>query len=185
MTKNVEELIGQINCGKRGVLQRTCSKNKLVVRRNDSEHFRELKRSRKHLFTVKNMYTKHLVLVRSIIRRCSSKSPKSNKGKRYVVGVNIRINQHMETLHIQLDLVTEQRDDINRKISDFEDKVINQFTHNEVERTWRETKLQQERRKQLNKEISTFKSSLDKSKQGLLAASFSQTQATRLKDELL
>ena len=137
----IEKLVDQNNflrekCGvvTENLLQEQSNCQKLVTEKNNTiaESSRELERLRKHLLEVEEMYTKELLLAESKNQEMQFKigeiEQREKESGALYTSVNIRTNQQMETLHTQLALVTSQRDDLNKKISDFEDKVTKQAT---------------------------------------------------------
>lgn len=91
---------------------------------------KKLDELRHHLVEVQDYYTKEVHTAESACEEMRRKlqemeQREKNSSNRYT-SVNIRANQQVETLQTQLQLVTNQRDDLKNKLSDHEDEINKQ-----------------------------------------------------------
>ncbi|EEZ99827.1 thyroid receptor-interacting protein 11 [Tribolium castaneum] len=156
---------------------------------------KKLERLQSHLIEVEEHYTQELLRAEERNTELQAKvneiEQREKNSSTMYTSVSIRANQHVETLQHQLQLITNQRDELRRKISDAEDHaskqeaalanlqfVLEQFqkekendVEKETERIRRQIQAEKRVQDDLRGEISNLQSQLEESKQGLLAAS--------------
>ncbi|XP_060519229.1 thyroid receptor-interacting protein 11-like [Cylas formicarius] len=162
---------------------------------------KQLERLQSHLVEIQEHYTQELLQVEqkngALQTKLNELQQREKDSSTMYTSVSIRANQQLETLQSQLQIVTNQRDELRKKISDAEDQnskqaaalanlqfVLEQFQRDKEKDVMKETdrirrQITTEKRVQedLRNEIVSLKSQLDESKQGLQAAS-------RLSDQL-
>ncbi|KAF5296375.1 hypothetical protein FQA39_LY12494 [Lamprigera yunnana] len=177
---------------------------------------KELERLRAHLFEVEEMYTQELVQAEQRNKEMQIKvneiEQREKNSSSIYTSVSIRANQQVETLQTQLQLVSNQRDELRNKISDIEDDnnkhiaaitnlqlVLEQFQKDkgnhvqlETERIRRQINQEKKIQEELRNDNNNLKAQLEESKQGLQAASRlteqlekSKRQSLNLKDEVM
>ncbi|RZC36983.1 thyroid receptor-interacting protein 11, partial [Asbolus verrucosus] len=170
---------------------------------SEKEQFlsKKLERLQTHLIEVEEHYTQELLRAEEKNSELQAKvneiEQREKNSSTMYTSVSIRANQHVETLQHQLQLITNQRDDLRKKISDAEDNsnkqeaalanlqfVLEQFqkdkdkdVQKETERIRRQINVEKRAQEDLKNEIASLHSQLEESKQGLQAAS-------RLSDQL-
>ncbi|CAH1366397.1 unnamed protein product [Tenebrio molitor] len=156
---------------------------------------KKLERLQSHLIEVEEHYTQELLKseeknseLRAKINEIEQREKNSST---MYTSVSIRANQHVETLQHQLQLITNQRDELRKKISDAEDHsnkqeaalanlqfVLEQFqkdkekhVQKETERIRRQITVEKRIQEDLKKEMASLQLQLEESKHGLQAAS--------------
>lgn len=91
---------------------------------------KELQRLRAHLMEMEEAHTLEMVQaekkVQEMVTKVNEIEHREKESSTHYTSVNIRTNQHVETLQNQLQMVTNQRDDLRKKISDAEDQISKQ-----------------------------------------------------------
>lgn len=87
---------------------------------------KELERLRAHLVEMEEMYTQELVQAeqkkQELLAKMSELEEREKNSSTLYTSVSIRANQQVESLLAQVQLLTSQRDDLRRQISDAEDE---------------------------------------------------------------
>ncbi|XP_076262751.1 uncharacterized protein LOC143197870 isoform X2 [Rhynchophorus ferrugineus] len=162
---------------------------------------KQLERLQSHLMEVEEHYTQELLQVEQKNADLQSKladlEQREKNSSTMYTSVSIRANQQVEALQKQLQTVTNQREELMKKISDSEDAnnkqavalanlqfVLEQFQKDrekdiikETDRIRRQINAEKQLQADLKKDIENLKTQLEDSKQGLQAAS-------RLSDQL-
>ncbi|XP_063919740.1 thyroid receptor-interacting protein 11-like [Zophobas morio] len=162
---------------------------------------KKLERLQAHLIEVEEHYTHELLRAEERNTELQAKvneiEQREKNSSTMYTSVSIRANQHVETLQHQLHLITNQRDELRKKISDAEDHaskqeaalanlqfVLEQFqkdkekdVQKETERIRRQINIEKKVQEELKNDIAGLQLQLEESKHGLLAAS-------RLSDQL-
>ncbi|XP_022905111.2 thyroid receptor-interacting protein 11-like isoform X1 [Onthophagus taurus] len=170
---------------------------------------KELQRLRAHLLEIEDQHMQEIMLADKKATEMQTKmmilEQREKQATSLHTSVNIRTNQHVETLQNQLQLVTNQRDELRKKVSDAEDTinkqsaglanlefVLRQFQDDkekgvqlETERIRRQIMVEKNVQENLKKELTCLKNQLDESKQGLLAASRLSDQMETSKHQIV
>lgn len=114
------------------LLQEQSRIQKIIAENAEKEQSsnKKLERLQSHLLEVEEHYTQELLRVEEKnnelkIKMNEIEQREKNSSTMYT-SVSIRANQHVETLQNQLQLITNQRDDLRKKISDAEDQARKQ-----------------------------------------------------------
>ncbi|KAG5899246.1 hypothetical protein JTB14_035424 [Gonioctena quinquepunctata] len=174
---------------------------KSALSEKESSLQKNLDRLQSHLVEIEEHYTQELLQSEqknnSLQARVTELEEREKNSSTMYTSVSIRANQQVESLQKQLQMVTNERDSLRRQISDAEDEknkqaaalanlqfVLEQFRKDkerdvfkETERIRRQIAAEKQVQEELKKDISSLKSQLEESNQGLLAAS-------RLSDQL-
>ncbi|XP_044253304.1 thyroid receptor-interacting protein 11 isoform X2 [Tribolium madens] len=179
------------------LLQEQSKVQKILAEPSEREQnlSKKLERLQSHLIEVEEHYTQELLRAEERNTELQGKvneiEQREKKSSTMYTSVSIRANQHVETLQHQLQLITNQRDELRRKISDAEDHaskqeaalanlqfVLEQFQKEkendigkETERIRRQIMSEKRVQDELRSEIVSLQAQLEESKQGLLAAS--------------
>ncbi|KAK4873231.1 hypothetical protein RN001_015260 [Aquatica leii] len=170
---------------------------------------KELERLRAHLVEVEEMYTQELVQAEQRNKDMQAKvneiEQREKNSSSIYTSVSIRANQQVETLQTQLQLVSNQRDELRVKMSDIEDEnnkhvaaltnlqfVLEQFQKDKEKDVYMETErirrqITQEKKIQddLRNDNNNLKMQLEESKQGLQAAARLTDQLEKTKKQMV
>lgn len=87
---------------------------------------KELERLRAHLVEIEEMYTQELLQAeqnkQEMLAKMNELEEREKNSSTLYTSVNIRANQQVESLQTQVQLLTNQRDELRKKISDAEDE---------------------------------------------------------------
>lgn len=206
LTKNLLEEQGKVQ---KILSEKTTTSDKEQALEN------ELKRLRSHVLEVEEYYTNELVQAErknaELLTKVNEIEQREKDSSTLYTSVSIRANQQVEVLQKQIELLSNQRDELMRKLSDAEDNankqtaaltnlqvVLEQFQRDrendikiETERIRRQIKAEQQIQADLKNEIVNLKQQLEESKQGLQAANrlsdqleLSKKNASSLKEEV-
>ncbi|XP_065160691.1 thyroid receptor-interacting protein 11-like isoform X2 [Atheta coriaria] len=167
---------------------------RVVQQEKEANLTRQLESLRQHLIEIEEMYTKEIQTAETKCAEMQQKmqaivEKEKNSSTRFT-SANIRANQQVETLQTNLQLVTNQRDELKRKMSELEDQmekqnaalcnlqiVLEQFQREkdkvifeETERVRRQVAVEKRMQADLETTIGDLKKQLDESKMGLKAA---------------
>ncbi|KAJ6638473.1 Thyroid receptor-interacting protein 11 [Pseudolycoriella hygida] len=186
LTKNL--LTEQMN-------QKLLQQERLELIEQKNSLTKDLERLRQHLLDVEEAHVMETVELQQIINETKSKmsilEEEVKKSSNAYTSASIRANQQTETLQMQYQLLTQQRDELLAKLSAAEDKeskneaalinlqcALEQFQNNkerDVEsvtyRLRKDLENEQQKQLELTNEIKSLHDQLLESKNGLLAAS--------------
>ncbi|KAF5295883.1 hypothetical protein FQR65_LT10371 [Abscondita terminalis] len=170
---------------------------------------KELERLRGHLVEVEETYTQELVQAeqrnKEMLAKVNEIEQREKNSSSIYTSVSIRANQQVETLQTQLQLVSNQRDELRGKVSVLEDEnnkhmaaltnlqfVLEQFQKDkqkdvnlETERIRRQIAHEKNVQDDLRKEINSLRMQLEESKQGLQAAARLTDQLDKCKRQIV
>lgn len=121
------ELLAQNLLQEQSNLQKVLSDRAESILEREQALAKELDRLKSHLLEVEDTYTKELIAAeeknQAIQTKLNEVEQREKNSSNMYTSVNIRANQQVETLQNQLQLVTNQRDDLRQKVSDYEDEL--------------------------------------------------------------
>lgn len=111
-------------------LKQKCEVFRNSVNEKEQTLSKELERLRGHLLEVEESYTQELVRAQQkneeMLAKVNEIEQREKNSSTMYTSISIRANQQVETLQNQLQLVTNQRDELRKKISDAEDQISKQ-----------------------------------------------------------
>ncbi|XP_026482037.1 thyroid receptor-interacting protein 11-like isoform X2 [Ctenocephalides felis] len=191
------------------------NQEKKDVEEKAASALKELERLRQHLVEIENSHTQEIMELDMRNNELQTKISNIEEHAIYnntaYTSASIRANQQAETLQTQLNLMSQQRDELLAKMSDTEDKynrqvaaltnlqcALEQFQrdkdqeiHQCTERIRNQLELERQEQTALRNEIQSLKTQLSEQQQGLMAAGrlasqleSSQTTVQNLRQEL-
>lgn len=124
------EILAQNLLEEQAKVQQVIAEKNNAISEKEASLSRELQRLRAHLLESEEAHTQEMVQAEKRIQEMSAKvneiEQREKESSTHYTSVNIRTNQHVETLQNQLQMVTNQRDELRKKMSDLEDQVSKQ-----------------------------------------------------------